>query len=149
MSINDPPAEGDGDAPSAFAYHFPPFPQPLPGRELPSFDQFISGGIVLSVDASQPQLDALGIPTIKLRVKHAHQPGQGPGTEGGKKKKKKKKQLDMKDDQGKQLQWWEIWAEDEDQRGPGQPYDKYAARITLCLQIRANICICFFVQGNG
>jgi hypothetical protein len=122
MSIDEPDAEGV----IVHKYNFPPFPEPLPGRELPPFEKFVSKGIIkpskpTNPDAPPPvELDGLGIPTVRLHAEHAI----GGDVTKKKKKKKKKKTLDVRDENGRQLQWWELWAEDEDERGPGAPYSK-------------------------
>jgi hypothetical protein len=122
MSIDEPEAEGL----SVHKFNFPPFPEPLPGRELPPFEQFVSKGIIKRCKAADPdapepvELDGLGIPTVQLRTEHAI----GGDEPKKKKKKKKKKVLDVRDENGRQLQWWELWAEDEEERGPGGPYSK-------------------------
>ncbi|KAI0337913.1 hypothetical protein BDW22DRAFT_836849 [Trametopsis cervina] len=52
---------------------FPPFPTPPPGVTLIPFSQFKPLGIAVSIDpeeSKENEVDGLGVPTIRLRVRH-------------------------------------------------------------------------------
>jgi hypothetical protein len=126
MAVEDALAEDallEESTSSGHLYTFPPFPKPLPGRELPPFESFEACGIIVNPaqdpkDKDAPEMDGLGIPTMRLKVKH---------TDVKKKSRKKKKSKVMPgevDDAGKPLQWWEIWEQTEETRAPLDPYDE-------------------------
>jgi hypothetical protein len=119
MSIDVPEPDEPVDGP-VHRYTFPPFPQMLPGRELPPFAQFVSKGIRKRTAPDAVEVDGLGIPTVRLRVDETGKP---------KKKKKKSKVLAVRDAEGRQLPWWEVWDKDEDQRGPDAPYARFASSL--------------------
>lgn len=102
------------DEPQAFQ-KFPPFPSPPPGVTIIPFKDFKPRGIQINMNSSENavEIDALGIPTVELRVKHEtdeSKSGAGP------KKSKKKKRKAPGDEPEKRKTWWELWEDAEDQR---------------------------------
>jgi hypothetical protein len=103
-----------GDAPFL---RFPPWPAPPPGVSLISFVDFQPVGIQLKAEILIPEAggsgdveyDGLGIPTVRLKVKHVIT----DDIEKKKKKKKKKGGAAAASMDGQRLGWWEQWQEAE------------------------------------
>ena len=70
-------------------------------------------------DEEDTELDALGIPTIELRVKHATDECKS----NPRKKRKKKKAAVLEAAPAKKLPWYEEWEEGEDLRVTKVRYD--------------------------
>ncbi|KAH0840312.1 hypothetical protein J3R83DRAFT_1323 [Lanmaoa asiatica] len=108
---------------------FPPFPGPPPGVTIMPFKHFKPRGIQLfsepktggngAVEEEDAELDALGIPTVELRVKHATDECKS----NPRKKRKKKKAAAMETVPVKKLPWYEEWEEGEDLRVTNVRYD--------------------------
>ncbi|KAF8139006.1 hypothetical protein EV363DRAFT_555296 [Boletus edulis] len=108
---------------------FPPFPEPPPGVAIMPFKNFKPRGIQLFLelkkDGSDPadeedvELDALGIPTVELRIKHTTDECKS----GPRKKRKKKKAAMVEAAPVKKLPWYEEWTEGEDLRVTKERYD--------------------------
>jgi hypothetical protein len=117
---------------------FPPFPRPLPASVLPPIDMFVPCGILLSLDGAPDvaahgeggaeERDGLGVPTVRLGVRHSTVEGamDGSAPDGSRKKKKKKKKgvLAAVSSEGRKVPWWDAWAEGEDMRAPAAPYEE-------------------------
>lgn len=118
MSTETPGPEAEPFEPQPFV-RFPPFPKPPPGVNITPFKDFRAQGIQIQLNGASdagPELDALGIPTVELRVKHETDETKTGG--GGKKKRKKKKAGGGEGEKPKKpVYWWEIWEEAEDLRG--------------------------------
>ncbi|KAI0682648.1 hypothetical protein C8Q76DRAFT_804324 [Earliella scabrosa] len=103
-------------------FTFPPFPKPPPGVEIVLFKDFKPLGIHIlpepdtnSDDEDKPSLpgerverDALGVPTVTLRVHHDN-------TGMGKKKRKARTKMGA-NGQPVRVMWFEEWAEIENSR---------------------------------
>ncbi|KAF8549702.1 hypothetical protein OG21DRAFT_1447577 [Imleria badia] len=108
---------------------FPPFPEPPPGVTIMSFKDFKPRGIQLfsepkkggpgAEDDEDAELDALGIPTVELRVKHTTDECKS----NTRKKRKKKKAAVVEPVPAKMLPWYEEWEEGEDLRVTRVRYD--------------------------
>lgn len=108
---------------------FPPFPEPPPGVTIMPFKDFKPRGIQLfsepkkakdgAGDDEDAELDALGIPTVELRVKHATDECKS----NSRKKRKKKKAAVAEAVPVKKLPWYEEWEEGEDLRVTKVRYD--------------------------
>lgn len=108
---------------------FPPFPEPPPGVAIMSFKDFKPRGIQLfsepkkggrdAEDEEDAELDALGIPTVELRIKHATDECKS----NTRKKRKKKKATVVEPVLAKKLRWYEEWEEGEDLRVTRVRYD--------------------------
>lgn len=96
---------------------FPPFPKALPGVELVPFTAFKPQGIHIVPDPPEGhvEVDALGIPTVALRVQHDL-------TAMEKRKKKTKNRLGANGIMLRQL-WYEEWEEGETFRRTAAPID--------------------------
>ncbi|KDR84221.1 hypothetical protein GALMADRAFT_236903 [Galerina marginata CBS 339.88] len=90
---------------------FPPFPQPPDGVQIMSFKQFKERGIRVEPGPDDAEVDALGIPTIPLRVHH--------GTDECKTNTKRKRTQEENKTRkkgglgAKKLVWWEQWEDTE------------------------------------
>ena len=104
---------------------FPPFPEPPSGVTIMSFKDFKPRGIQLfsepkkgkdgSGDEDDAELDALGIPTVELRIKHTTDECKS----NPRKKRKKKKAAAAAVAEAvpvKRPHWYEEWEEGEDLR---------------------------------
>lgn len=108
---------------------FPPFPEPPPGVTIMPFKDFKPRGIQLfsepkkcghdAADEEDAELDALGIPTVELRVKHATDECKS----SSRKRRKKKKAAVIEAVPVKKLPWYEEWEEGEDLRVTRVRYD--------------------------
>jgi hypothetical protein len=104
----------------------PPFPAPPPGVAIMPFKDFKASGIRVPVDEigdevepeeGAVEVDALGIPTVVMRVKHTMDK-----TEKFKRRKKAKAPAVTTADLAKPRTWWEEWEESEQFRR--NSYDK-------------------------
>ncbi|KAI0034345.1 hypothetical protein K488DRAFT_84074 [Vararia minispora EC-137] len=95
----------------------PPFPAPPPGTTIIPFKDFEPSGIRIPIDENgeevEPdedltELDALGVPTVTLRVKHTMDV-----SERAKRKRKKKAPKVTTAELAKPKTWWEAWEETE------------------------------------
>jgi hypothetical protein len=108
----------------ADSIRFPPFPKPPPGVTIISFNDFQVHGIQVRYDndsSEAPEIDGLGIHTIKLRVKH-----QTDEINAGTKTKKRKKRKTGSVTNGvdvEKMEWWEAWEDSEGSRVVQQTYD--------------------------
>ncbi|KAF9235576.1 hypothetical protein BU15DRAFT_51204 [Melanogaster broomeanus] len=105
------------DAQDPLFIRFPPFPKAPQGVTIMPFKGFKARGIQLFSESKQggddeDELDALGIPTVELRVKHSTDECKS----NSKKKRKKKKNAVTEDLPVKKLPWYEEWEEGEDLR---------------------------------
>lgn len=110
-------------------FKFPPFPEPPPGVTIMPFKDFKPRGIQLfsepkkggddAADEEDAELDALGIPTVELRIKHATDECKS----NSRKKRKKKKASVVEAVPVKKLPWYEEWEEGEDLRVTRVRYD--------------------------
>ncbi|KAG8219055.1 hypothetical protein J3R82DRAFT_4811 [Butyriboletus roseoflavus] len=101
---------------------FPPFPEPPPGVTIMPFKNFKPRGIQLfsepkkggndAAEEEDAELDALGIPTVELRVKHTTDVCKS----NSRKKRKKKKATGIDAVPVKKSPWYEEWEEGEDLR---------------------------------
>ncbi|KAF9226922.1 hypothetical protein BS17DRAFT_800834 [Gyrodon lividus] len=103
---------------------FPPFPKPPEGVTIMPFKDFKARGIQLFSESKlggddEDELDALGIPTVELRVKHATDECKS----NTRKKRKKKKSTVTEGVPVKKLPWYEEWEEGEDLRVVKGKYD--------------------------
>ena len=72
-----------------------------------------------AADEEDVELDALGIPTVELRIKHATDECKS----NTRKKRKKKKAPVVEVTSAKKLQWYDEWKEGEDLRVTKVRYD--------------------------
>ncbi|KIK81810.1 hypothetical protein PAXRUDRAFT_832598 [Paxillus rubicundulus Ve08.2h10] len=105
---------------------FPPFPKPPEGVTIMPFKDFKARGIQLFSESKQPEddedeLDALGIPTVELRIKHATDACKSITR---KKRKKKKSAMMTEAVPVKKLAWYDEWEEGEDLRVAKGKYDR-------------------------
>ncbi|KIJ69743.1 hypothetical protein HYDPIDRAFT_79187 [Hydnomerulius pinastri MD-312] len=107
---------------------FPPFPKPPEGVVIMPFNGFKARGIQLFSEAKkggdagdddEAELDALGIPTVELRVKHSTDECKS----NTRKRRKKKKTAAQDGVPVKKLPWYEEWEEGEDLRVTKGKYD--------------------------
>ncbi|TCD59967.1 hypothetical protein EIP91_010957 [Steccherinum ochraceum] len=103
---------------------FPPFPAPPPGVRLIPFSEFKPKGLVVRVEDPEDndveeseEVDAEGIPTVALRVKH-----ELTEAEQARKKKRKTKSSVPTTTMGadgvvRRTMWWEEWEDGEKFRG--------------------------------
>lgn len=109
---------------------FPPFPEPPPGVTIMPFKDFKPRGIQLfsepkkggndGEDEDDGELDALGIPTVELRMKHTTDECK---SNSRKKRKKKKAATGAEAVPVKKRPWYEEWEEGEDLRVTKTRYD--------------------------
>ncbi|KAG9317873.1 hypothetical protein JVU11DRAFT_2101 [Chiua virens] len=136
MSAPEPtvPNTIDTAAPDPPYYKFPPFPEPPPGVTIMPFKDFKARGIQLFsesrkgddvADEEDAELDALGIPTVELRVKHSTDECKS----SSRKKRKKKKTTVVEAVPVKKLQWYEEWEEGEDLRVTKVRYDSNTSPV--------------------
>ncbi|KIJ13310.1 hypothetical protein PAXINDRAFT_100774 [Paxillus involutus ATCC 200175] len=105
---------------------FPPFPKPPEGVTIMPFKNFKARGIQLFSESRQlgddeDELDALGIPTVELRIKHATDECKSSTR---KKRKKKKNAMMAEALPVKKLAWYDEWQEGEDLRVVKGKYDR-------------------------
>ncbi len=124
---------------------FPPFPDPPPGVEIIPFVDFKPLGIIISEGApeanagsdaeEQVEVDALGIPTVALRVHH-----ELTAMERDRKGKRKPK----KGGNNRRVIWYEDWAQTESSRRLSVPLDQYVRGSTCYLYavLTRHLCSC-------
>lgn len=96
---------------------YPPFPAVPEGVTITPFKDFKERGIQLFATTADDNVerDGLGLPTVPLRVPHDTDECK---TET-KRKSNRKAALEARSATGVRREWWEIWMEGEDLRGPG------------------------------
>lgn len=103
-----PPAEWTPDG--VPFYKFPPFPQPDPEKVIVKFKDFVPKGIKRSEYEDEQELDACGIATVQLAVKHDNKKTKVS-------KKRKKNPGGMPPINSEEVKrggtWYEQWAEAE------------------------------------
>lgn len=118
MAVPLPVQTVEGAKPFLF---YPPFPTPPPGAVIIPFTQFQPVGIAVRIDseAEEAEMDGLGRPTVRLRVRHDLTPSE---RKKGSKKSGKGIKLD-ENGQTRKMLWHEEWALHEAlDRRPSNPY---------------------------
>ena len=103
---------------------FPPFPQAPAGVDLVPFSAFKPSGLPRRVEPTEPdyvERDALGIPTVSLKVHH--------DLTGMEKRKRKKGKGTVTDSNGvvRRMAWYDEWAEGEQLRRTATVIDPYVS----------------------
>ncbi|KAG1735457.1 hypothetical protein EDB19DRAFT_1724597 [Suillus lakei] len=110
---------------------FPPFPKPPPGVTLIPFKDFRARGIQLfaevvgGLNEEDMELDALGIPTVELRVKHLTDECKS----NTRKRKRKKKTAAVDGAPARKVPWYEEWEEGEDLRITKGKFDSNISHV--------------------
>ncbi|KAG1719811.1 hypothetical protein EDB19DRAFT_1918522 [Suillus lakei] len=97
---------------------FLPFPKPPPGVTLIPFKDFrargiqLFAGVVGGLNKEDMELDALGIPTVELRVKHLTDECKS----NARKRKRKKETAAVDGAPARKVPWYEEWEEGKDLR---------------------------------